>query len=44
MSWTTASTELNDNQTQIRDSAVNGLSFQGGHTCIYWLQLDTKTT
>ena len=26
MSWTTASTELNDNQTQIRDSDINGLT------------------
>ena len=26
MSWTTASTELNDNQRQIRDSDINGLT------------------
>ena len=25
MSWTTANSELNDNQTQIRGSGVNGL-------------------
>ena len=43
MNWTTASTELNDNQTQIRGSNINGLSVQGGHTYINWLQLDTKT-
>ena len=34
MSWTTTSTELNDNQTQIRDSNINELSVRGGHTCI----------
>ena len=38
-----ASTELNDNQTQIRGSDINGLSVWGGHTCIYWSQLDTET-
>ena len=34
MSWTTASTELNDNQIQIRDSDVNGLLVRGDHTFI----------
>ena len=43
MSWTTASTKLNENQTQIRDSNINGLSVQGGHTYINWSQFDTKT-
>ena len=43
MSCTTASIELNDNQTQIRGSDINGLSVRGGHTCINWSQLDTKT-
>ena len=27
-----ASIEMNDNQTQIRGSDINGLSVQGGHT------------
>ena len=43
MSWTTASTELNDDEKQIRGSNINGLSVRGGHTCINWSQLDTKT-
>ena len=43
MSCTTASIELNDNQTQIRGSDINRLSVRGGHTCINWSQLDTKT-
>ena len=43
MGWTTASIELNDNQTQIRDSDVNGLLVRGGHLCIDWSQFDTKT-
>ena len=43
MTWTTASTELNDNQTQIRGSDVSGLSVWRGHPCIDWSQLDTKT-
>ena len=43
MSWTTTSTELNDNQTQIRGYNINGLSVRGGQTCINWSQLDTKT-
>ena len=43
MSWTTASIELNDNQTRIRGSDVSGPSVWGGHTCINWSQLDTKT-
>ena len=34
MSWTTTSTELNDNQTRIRGSDVNGPSVRGGQTCI----------
>ena len=38
-----SNTELNDNQTQIRGSGLNGLSVRGGHTCINWSQLDTKT-
>ena len=43
MSWTTANAELNDNQTQIRDFKIGGLSVQGSHTNINWSQLDTKT-
>ena len=43
MSWTTASTELNDNQTQIRDSDINRLTVWEGLTCINWSQLDTRT-
>ena len=43
MSWTTVSTELNDDQTQIKGSNINGLSVRGDHTCINWSQLDTKT-
>ena len=40
MSWTTASTELNDNQIQIRGSDINGFSVQGGHTLFdhNWIQ------
>ena len=34
MGWTTASTELNDNQTQIRGSDVSGPSILRGQTCI----------
>ena len=34
MSWTTASIELNDNQTQIKGSDINGFSVRGGHTYI----------
>ena len=34
MSGTMASTELNDNQTWIRDSGINGLSIRGGQACI----------
>ena len=30
MSWAMTSTELNDNQTQIRGFDVSGLSVQGG--------------
>ena len=36
MSGTTASIELNDNQTWIRDSSISGLSVQGGRACINW--------
>ena len=43
MSWATAITKLNDNQTQIRGSDINGLLVRGGHTCINWSQLDTTT-
>ena len=42
MGWTTVSTELNNNQTQIRGSDVKGLSVRGGHPSIDWSQLDTK--
>ena len=38
MSGTMASTELNDNQTWIRDSSINGLSVRGGWACINWTQ------
>ena len=31
MSWTTASTELNDNQTQIKYFGINILSIRGGN-------------
>ena len=31
-----ASIELNDNQTQIKGSNVNGLFVWGGHPCIDW--------
>ena len=34
MSWTMASTELNDNQIRIRDSGISGLSVRGGQACI----------
>ena len=34
MSWTTTSTELNDNQTQIGSFDINGLSVRGGHSYI----------
>ena len=37
------STELNDNQTQIRGSDIIELLVRKGHTCINWSQLDTKT-
>ena len=30
MSWTTASAELYDSQTQIKDANINKLSVQGG--------------
>ena len=38
-----ASIELNDNQTQIRDSDINGVTVRGGPTSINWSQLDTIT-
>ena len=36
MSWTTANTELKDNQTQIQIKSfdINGLSVRRGYTCI----------
>ena len=34
MSWTTASIESHDNQTQIKDADINGLSIRGGQTFI----------
>ena len=34
MSWTTASTELNDNQTRTRGSNVKGPSVREYQTCI----------
>ena len=35
MNWTTASIGLNDNQAQIKDIDVSGLSVRGGHNyCI----------
>ena len=34
MSWIMASPELNDNQTQIRDFMINGLSVRGDHAYI----------
>ena len=43
MGWITTSVESNDNQTQIRNSNINGLSVRGGPTGINWSQLDTKT-
>ena len=36
MGWTTTSIELNDNQTQIKGSDVNGLLVRRGHSCIDW--------
>ena len=42
MSWTTANTKLNDNQTRTIGPDVNGLSVQGGQACINCLQLGTK--
>ena len=38
-----ANTELNNNQTQTRGFDVSGLSVRGGHPCINWSHLDTKT-
>ena len=34
MSWTTASTELNNSQTQISGFDIIELSVREGHTCI----------
>ena len=42
MSRTTASIELNDNQTQIRDFDINGFAVWGGPTSINWSQLGTS--
>ena len=42
MSWITASIELNDNQTQIRDYDINGLTIRGGHIFINWSQLGIR--
>ena len=42
MSWTTANTKLNDNQTRTIGSYVNGLSVRGGQACINCSQLGTK--
>ena len=36
-----ASIELNDNQTQIRDSDINGFIVRRGQT--FWLQLGIRT-
>ena len=38
-----ASTELNNNQTQIRDSDINGLIVRGGLPFINWSQLGIST-
>ena len=38
-----ANTELNNNQTQIRGFDISEISVRGGHPCIDWSQLDTKT-
>ena len=43
MSWTTASTEFNDNQIQIRDFDINGLTVSRGFNFINWSQLGTST-
>ena len=43
MSWTTASTEFNDNQIQIRDSDIDGLTIRGDLPFVNWSQLDTST-
>ena len=37
-----ANTKLNDNQTQIKDSDINGLIIWGGLTFISWSQLGTN--
>ena len=42
MSWTTTSIELNDNQTQIRDSDINWFTVWGGPTPVNWSQLGTS--
>ena len=42
MNWTTATIELDDNQTQIRDINVNELAVQGGPFNIKWSQLGTS--
>jgi len=43
MSWTTANTELNDNQTPIRDPDINKLIVRGGLPFISLSQLGTNT-
>ena len=43
MSWTTANIELNEYQTQIKDSDINGFIVQGGPTSIKWSQFGTIT-
>ena len=42
MGWTTATIELDDNQTQIKDVNVNELAVRGGHFYTKWSQLDTS--
>ena len=43
MSWTIASDELYDNQTQIRDFDINELTVRGGFPFINLSQLGTST-
>ena len=38
-----ANTELNDNQTRIRDSDINGLTIRRGLPSINWSQLGIST-
>ena len=37
-----ANTELNDNQTRIRDSDINGLTIRGGLPFISWSQVQFR--